>query len=212
MARKPLAIEIAMPSGPAHYWKAMKAAGKKGFTVRAIALASEGVAYETVKRYVWFCVQRGHVVRIGERLDGYATQAVYAVKTPLAKAPIERAGEKRLTARQAMWNAIRALADFSVNELAAAAATEERAISRRSAEVYVQKLVAAGVLLMLEAPRRASGKSKDGTPKGATPGRYRLKPSANTGPQAPALCRADFVFDLNTMQALGETKVTEARL
>lgn len=210
--RKPLAIEIAMPSGPAHYWAAMKAAGKKGFTVRAIALASDGVAYDTVKRYVWFCVKAGHVVRIGQRQDGYATQAVYAVKTPLTKPPIERKAEAGLTARQAMWNAMRALSDFSVAELRAAAATEERPISLRSAELYVQKLVAAGALLILEAPARAAGKSRDGTPKGATPGRYRLKPQAKTGPQAPVLCRADFVFDPNTRKALGETRVTEARL
>lgn len=212
MTRKPISIEVAMPSGPAHYWAAMKAAGKKGFTVRSIALASEGVAYETVKRYVWFCVQHGHVVKIGERQDGYATQVVYAVKTPLTKAPIERKGEKRLTARQAMWNAMRTLQQFSVNELKGTASTEERPISQRSAELYVQKLVAAGVLSVLEEPARASGKSKSGLPRGATPGRYALKPAANTGPQAPVLCKADFVFDMNTRKPLGESKVTEARL
>lgn len=212
MTRKPIPLEIVLPSGPAHYWAAMKKAGKKGFTVRAIALASDGVAYETVKRYVWFCLKAGHVVRIGEKLDGYATQAVYAVKNGLTKAPIERKGEKRLTARQAMWNAMRSLAQFTVAELRAAAETEERAISLRTAELYVQKLAQAGALIVLDAPARASGKTKGGTPKGATPGRYRLKPAANTGPQAPVLCKADFIFDMNKRQPIGEAKVTEARL
>jgi hypothetical protein len=212
MTRKPIAIEIAMPSGPAHYWAAMKAAGKKGFTVRSIALSSGGVAYETVKRYVWFCVRHGHVVKIGAKKDGYATQVVYAVKTPLTMAPVERKGEKRLTARQAMWNAMRTLHQFSARELQANATTEERPISLRSVELYIQKLVAAGVLSVLEEASRASGKSKTGTPRGAAPGRYALKPSANTGPQAPVLCKADFVFDMNTRKPLGETKVSEHRL
>lgn len=212
MTRKPIAIEVAMPSGPAHYWAEMKRAGKKGFTVRAIALASEGVAYETVKRYVWFCVKAGHVVRIGAKQDGYATQAVYAVKTPLSKPPIERKGEEPLSARDAMWTAMRTLPQFTAKELSACATTEERKISLRSAELYIQKLVAAGALSVLETPARATGKSKRGTPRGATPGRYALKPGANTGPQAPVLCKADFVFDMNTHRPLGEAKVTESRL
>ena len=186
MTRKSIAIEIAMPSGPAHYWKAMMAAGAKGFTIRAIALASDGVSYTTVKRYVWWLEKEVTCVKTGARRDGYALQNVYAVKKRQTKAPIERKGDEPFSARDAMWNAIRTLQQFLRRaELQMSAATEERPISQRSAEHYIQKLVGAGVLLVLQAPARACGKSKTGIPRGATPGRYKLRPSANTGPQAP---------------------------
>ncbi|MCC3246180.1 hypothetical protein LG047_12755 [Methylocystis sp. WRRC1] len=211
--RKPIHIEVAMPSGPAHYWKAMLSAGAKGFTIRAIALASEGVAYDTVKRYVWFLEKQGYVLKIGKKLDGYATQNVYAVKKRQTKAPIERPdpASRPLTARDAMWNAIRTLSQFTARELAVAAATEERPVSLRAAELYVQKLVQAGVLQVVTAPARASGKSASGAPQGATAGVYRLLKTANTGPQAPKVCNAGFVFDPNSSRVLGAAIVTEAR-
>lgn len=206
MTRKPIAIEIAMPSGPAHYWKLMLAAGEKGFTIRYIANASEGVAYNSVKRYVDFLKTEGFIARIGSRRDGYALQAVYAVKKRLNKAPIKReeGKEEPFTARQAMWNAMRTLAQFTVAELAMAASTEERPVAHHTADNYIRALLKAGVLEIVEAPQRLKG-------KGSTQGVYRLRPRANTGPLAPKICKADFVFDMNTRKTLGETKVTETR-
>lgn len=207
MPRKPIMIEIAMDSGPSHYWKLMLAAGQKGFTIRSIALASEGVAYNSVKRYVDFLKAEGHVVRIGEKRDGFALQAVYAVKKRANKAPIKRPAGKGepFTARQAMWNAMRTLGQFSINELAAAASTEERTVAQRTADNYARALLKAGVLIVVEAPQCLKG-------KGSTPGVYRLAPRANTGPAAPKLCNANFIFDMNTRKPVGEAVVTEARL
>ncbi len=204
MTRKPIAIELAMPSGPAHYWRAMCA--RKSFTVREIALCSQGVSYETVKRYVWFLQKNGFVARVGDRRDGYALQAVYAVGKRLSKAPVERPDPIKapLTAREAMWNAMRALSRFTVVELAMAAATEERPVAQRTADRYVRALVKAGALAVIE-PAKANG-------RGSTPGRFRLNPAANTGPQAPKLCTAGFVFDMNKGRVVGEAVVTEARL
>jgi hypothetical protein len=206
MPRKPIMIEIAMDSGPSHYWKLMLAAGQKGFTIRSIALASDGVAYKSVKRYVDFLKAEGYVARVGSKQDGYATQAVYAVKKRVNKPPIKRpAGkEEPFTARQAMWNAMRTLNQFSVNELAKAASIEERHVAQHTADNYIRALLKVGVLIAVEAPQRLAG-------KGSTPGVYRLAPRANTGPQAPKLCKANFVFDMNTRKPLGEAVVTEAR-
>ncbi len=207
MTRKPIAIEIAMPSGPAHYWREMLAR-KKGFTVSDIALSSEGVAYTTVKRYVWFLVKAGFVVKTGEKKSGYATQAVYTVKKDSRVAPIERADPlvKPPTGREALWTAMRALSQFSVAELAVSASTDERPVSGRSASLFVQRLVQAGAIEVIEAPRRASGR-----PLGARAGLYRLKRSANTGPLPPKICIANFVFDPNKNRVLGEVVVTEPR-
>jgi hypothetical protein len=206
VTRKPIAIEIAMPSGPAHYWSLMQAAGARGFTVRSIALASEGVAYKSVKRYVEFLKAEGFIVRIGEKRDGFAMQAVYAVKQRQRNAPIKRAEGKAepFTARQALWNAMRTLARFSINELAIAASTEERPVAQRTADAYVRALIKAGAVIVIDPPQRLKG-------KGSTVGVYRLAPCANTGPQAPKLCKADFLFDMNTRKPLGEAVVTEAR-
>lgn len=211
MTRKPCHIEIAMPSGPAYYWAAMLAK-PKGFTVKDIARASEGVAYETVKRYVWFCVRDGHVVRIGSKQDGYANLAVYAVKTRRNRAPIERVSERKspLSAREAMWNAIRAMKRFTVAELRVTASTEDRPISTRSALVYVQALRKAGILIVIEEPARANGRDTGRAPRGAAAGLYRINP-AHSGPLAPKLCNAGFVFDMNRRVVVGHPIVTEAR-
>ncbi len=208
MTRKPIAIEVAMPSGPAHYWREMLAR-KKGFTVSDIALSSEGVAYTTVKRYVWFLVKSGFVVRIGEKKSGYATQAIYAIKKESRVAPVERADPlvKPPTGREALWTAMRALTQFSVAELAISASTEERAVSSRSASLFVQRLVQAGAIEVIEAPRKASGR-----PLGSKAGLYRLKRAANTGPLPPKICLANFVFDPNKNRVLGDAIVSEAKL
>ncbi|MBY6244101.1 hypothetical protein [Methylosinus sp. Sm6] len=203
MTRKPIHIEVAMPSGPTHYWREMLAR-PKGFTVTEIALASDGVAHATVKRYVDFLKQEGFVARIGEKRDGYALRAVYAVTKRLPKAPVRRPDPMHapLTAREAMWNAIRALDQFTVSELAVSASTEERPVAQRTADNYVRALLRVGVLQALAAPERLKG-------RGSTPGVYRLVKSANTGPQAPKLCNAGFVFDPNRNRVIGETVVTE---
>jgi len=211
--RKPLHVEVAMPSGPAHYWREMRRYGAKGFTVKLIALAADGVAYETVKRYVWFLVKAGYVARIGKRKDGYATQALYVVRRDVARAPIERPDPARapITAREAMWNAMRALRTFTARELAVSASTEERPVSLRSANLYIQRLAQAGVLQTITPPERAAGRIGR-VPRGATAGVWRLARPADTGPQAPRLCNAGFVFDPNSNRVLGDAIVTETRL
>lgn len=209
--RKPIHVEVSMPSGPAHYWGEMCRLGGKGFTVRAIANASEGVSYETVRRYVWWLQKQGYVARIGQKQDGYAVQFVYVVKRAVANAPIERPGPRKITAREAMWNAIRALKTFTARELAVTAATEDRPISQRSANLYIQRLAQAGVLQVVVAPKRATGKIGP-VPRGAIAGTWRLKKTADTGPQAPKLCNAGFVFDPNQNAVLGSAVLTEIRL
>ncbi len=205
MTRKPIHIEVAMPSGPAHYWREMLAR-PKGFTIREIALCSDGVAYKTVKRYVEFLKAGGFVIRIGAKRDGYALQAIYAVKKQATKAPIKRPDPLRapLTAREAMWNAMRALNQFSVIELAVSASTEERPVAQRTADHYVRALLRAGVLQAVAPPETLKG-------RGSTPGVYRLVKSANTGPLAPKLCVAGFVFDPNKNRVLGDAVVSELR-
>jgi hypothetical protein len=207
VTRKPIHIEVAMPSGPAHYWREMRAR-PNGFTVCDIALSSEGVAYATVKRYVWFLQKAGFVVKIGEQKSGYATRSLYAIKKDSRAAPIERADPlvRPPTGREALWTAMRALAQFSVAELAVSASTEERPVSGRSASLFVLRLVQAGAIEVIEAPRRASGR-----PLGSRAGLYRLKRAANTGPLPPKICVANFVFDPNKNRVLGDAIVSEAK-
>lgn len=204
----PVHIAVALPRGPEHYWREMRAKGEKGFTVQDIALASEGVAHGTVKRYVWFLEKAGYIVKVGTKKSGYGIANVYRIKKDRRSAPIESAEgkDKTSTARQALWTAMRTLPQFSVAELVACASTEERPIALRSGELYVQRLVKAAVLDVVEAPQRANG-----WPRGARGGLYRLKRSADTGPIAPKLCKADFVFDSNKNRILGEAVVTEPR-
>jgi len=206
MTRKPIAVEIAMPSGPAHYWREMLARAD-GFTIREIALCSDGVAYLTVKRYVHFLKKEGFIVRVGKKRDGFALQAVFAVRKRVNKAPIMRREPLKapITAQQAMWNAMRVLVTFTIKELAFSASTEDRAVASSTADIYVRRLLAAGILERIE---NRHGLVRSGG--GSSPCIYRLLPVANTGPEAPKLLKAGFVFDMNKRRQVGEAIVTEA--
>lgn len=204
----PVHIAVALPRGPEFYWKEMRARTARGFTVQDIAFSAEGVSNTTVKRYIWWLEKHGYVVKVGTKKSGYGIANIYKIKQDSRTAPIERAADKGkpTTARQALWTAMRTLPQFSIAELGACASTEEHPVAQRSAELYVQRLVSAGVLEVIEAPKRANG-----WPRGARGGVYRLKRSADTGPLAPKLCKADFVFDANKNRILGEAVVTEPR-
>jgi len=106
--------------------------------------------------------------------------------------------------RQQLWNAMRALKAFTLDEVVFAAATEEVRIQRHVARNYVQQLLRAGYLS--ENAKRI-GPAADIV--------YRLKPGANTGPLAPSLVSIAFsvvVLDTNTNAAPDVTDVRECRV
>ncbi|MEQ1673199.1 MAG: hypothetical protein ABL893_20300, partial [Hyphomicrobium sp.] len=101
-----------------------------------------------------------------------------------------------------LWRAMKMCGYFTARELAFAASMPDWPVNEAQAEAFASELASAGYLL-----RRAPG---PGTGSSAV---YRLKPKMNTGPDAPRLLRARFVWDPNLCRIVGAaTKVEEARI
>lgn len=102
-------------------------------------------------------------------------------------------------ARQQMWDTIRypLKGGFTVADLITFASTEDVAVSRSSAALYVRALRNAGILLTVKAPRPHHV------------GTFRIKPSADTGPKAPKVLTAEIVFDANEQRIVSQAIATE---
>lgn len=107
-------------------------------------------------------------------------------------------------AQEQMWRTLRMLkSDTNARELAAHASTPAIPVAATAAADYLRCLHHADYLQMTQAARsvmRNGGKSQ---------ARYRLKPSANTGPRAPMVCRTHVLYDPNTDQTHAIERVTE---
>jgi len=209
MMQRPFALPVALPRGPEHYWKVMQSLNKKGFTIRDISMCSDGVAHATVKTYVLFLLREKILARIGTRKDGFAIASVFKIKAPQRQTPTQHRADyagKRGAIQLSLWNAMRALPQFTLPELAATASTEEHPVKVRTAEEYVRRLMRAGVTEAVVPYARGA--------KGAVGGKagvYRLARSANSGPLPPKIFNAAIVFDPNKNRLLGEAVVTEPR-
>ncbi len=203
---RPFSIPVALPRGPEHYWKVARSYGAKGFTLGELAGCTNGVAWATVKSWLYAMVKQGAIKEIGARKSSIGLPAkIYAVAIKAAKAPVQRRPEyagTRGRAQQQLWTAMRTLGTFSVAELAASASTPEVQVRPRTAEEYLRRLTKAGVLIVVEPYRKGA----PGAP-GARAGTWRLRRSADTGPLAPRVFNASIVFDANTQKIVGESEV-----
>lgn len=194
---KRTAPTAALPRGPLHYWKEMVAMSRRGgFTITDVHKASNGRSRQTIKDYVLFCAEQGHVALVGDQPTIKNRRAnVYKVCDPRAPAPIQRRADfadDRGRRAQQLWTAIRALRQFTVRELAVAASTDAVTVTVKRAREYVGTLAGAGYLA--EVGHRAH------------PGliaRWRLLPAKNTGPKAPAtLAGGTVLYDRNLEQTV----------
>lgn len=90
-----------------------------------------------------------------------------------------------------MWRSIKMLGYFTPWDLAVAASLPELAISPDQARRYADDLVAGGYLIVRSRPDDEQ--------------LYRLRPAMNTGPAAPVVLRARFVWDANLCRVMGRT-------
>ena len=194
---KRTAPTAALLRGPLHYWKERVAMSRRGgFTITDVHKASNGRSRQTVKDYVLFCAEQGHIELVGSHATVKNRSAnIYKVRDLRAPAPIRRRpdfADDRGRRAQQLWNAIRALRQFTIRELAVAASTEAVPVTQRRAREYVGMLARAGYLA--EVGHRAH------------PGlisRWRLMPAKNTGPQAPAtLAGGSILYDRNLDEAV----------
>jgi hypothetical protein len=203
-----LALKVSVLRSPEFYWKKACEFTQRqgGFTAAEIAGCTSGVANSTVRTWAGAMVRQGELKIVGSHPStGGRTAPVYAVVQIRTAAPaIRRANFIGLQGRaqQQMWNAMRALPNFSLDELAVAASTEERPIHRNTASRYVAHLTRAGVLVAVKPPL----KGKKGH-AGAVAGIWRLLKSRNSGPAAPRIHQCSFVYDPNRDEIVGGSEV-----
>lgn len=102
--------------------------------------------------------------------------------------------------RQHMWNILRgpqARSGIAADELVMLAETAEFPILLGTAKEYLQKLEAAGYLVVDQAAARNRLT------------RYRLRPSMNSGPRAPKLLKTEVVYDPNRKVVVGQALAEE---
>jgi hypothetical protein len=203
-------LKVTVLHGPAFYWKKACDFGSKGFTVSDLAGCTSGIANSTVRKWVRDMAKDGELKVIGAR-PGIANseKRLYAVTRPRLTPPTVRRPDFIGVAgqvQQQVWNTMRMLSLWTLEELALAASTKERPVSRNAANKYVAALVRAGIVSIVKGP--AYGEIGH---MGARSGFYKLNPAANSGPAAPQILRAKFVFDINKQKIIGESEVTHDR-
>jgi hypothetical protein len=201
-------LKVALLRGPEFYWrKACELTrDKQGFTAADLAGCTSGVANATVRRWLSAMRRQGEIKVIGAgRIVCGHVENIWAVVRIRDNAPaVERAGNLGMKGRaqQQMWNAMRILPNFTIKELAVAASIEERPVTLHLANWYVVLLARAGMVGLVEKPLFAT---RGCTPD--VPGRWRLLRQHNSGPAAPQIFQARFVFDPNRDQIVGESEV-----
>ena len=159
-------------------WQRMLTLDKQAGQFTMADLKRKGMGWETARGYVRELVEAGYV----EAMEGDHPRARkhYRLLRHQKIAPLPRGSSAR---QQLMWNAMRRLSSFDVNELAAVASTDEISITRGSAYRYVNRLHRAGFLALV----RPAGRGR----------RARWRLVRDTGPFAPQGRRRG-LYDPNT--------------
>jgi len=182
-----------VPRGHQGFWEIIRRL--REFTVRDVEYQSN-VQAQTVRDFVRRLYRGGYIEWIGERRIGTHGKAhVYRLVHDQPEAPaLRRDGSPAKVeglANEQMWRTMRMLGRFRATDLAVAASTEHRPITRNTAASYCRALARAGYLQVVE-----GGRAKH-------PAVYWLPPGNRTGPLPPQIQRTKFVFDPNLQKAVG---------
>lgn len=179
-------------SGPPAYWAAMrKLTSRNGsFSVSDVARKAPDAARNTVTCYVAACRRAGLVEIVGDRRVHRGREKLYAVKVTRPEPPFEKEPPTRSVVRAGavqmhLWTAMRGMTSWTSQDLALAASTDDLAIAPAVARKYAAALRRAGYVQEIEPARSRHH------------GRYRLRPSMNTGPNPPVLHEDGRITDRN---------------
>lgn len=177
-------VTLTIPNGPDGYWTLIRYLdGRGGFTVGdATRRLPDDAARSQFADYIGLLIKAGYVV--AHKAGG---QMLRIVKQQPEAPRLTAAGKQRAVAtrQQLVWNAMKMLTYFSVSDLLLATSAGMR---RDAVERYLEALVSAGYLVSREMEGRKL---------------YRMKPGMWTGPVAPQVLRANFVWDANLCRVVG---------
>lgn len=186
--------------GHDHYWSVIRDIGKENpFTLAEVAARSNDPTNKSIGDFLGRLAKAGYVEVLSTEYGptargGSVARYVYRlVRRPIATPIINRDGSigTQGLANAQMWNAIRSLKQFDKRELSLAATTAEVQVAINTALAYARHLANAGYLIVVR-----QGKSTTSTI-------WRLKPSMNTGPEAPRILKSKMVYDVNRRAIMG---------
>lgn len=185
------------------FWRTIleKTADQPEFTFRDIDGACKPGFERLLKRFLTLLVKAGFAEVITERASIRDARRYRLVKRQSATPVLTDDGAIGVKGakQQQMWNVMRrAHQGFTIEELRVGASTDEVIVTFRSAKEYVRRLIKAGAVIV---QRRRGG--------AAGPNTYVLRGSANTGPKAPKVFRAELMYDPNTGLVLGDATADE---
>ena len=170
-------------------WDAIRKVRK--FETRDIWMET-ALGRDTVKTYITGLQKAGYIRHIGDRPTGNIKPArVFEIvpEKEVKEAPRVRKDGTEVTmgrGREFMWRTMRILKDFTPQDLAVTATTEDHQIALDEAEYYCRYLCLAGIL------RKTS----------ARPVSYHFQAHRYTGPRPPQIQRVKQVWDPNTETVL----------
>ena len=199
MARKPVATYAGGKGPRQKIWEAIRTRRDSEWTRDDIAMGA-GVDAETLSTYLQALRRAGVVAETRK-------QFYRLVNDEGVEAPRLRRDGSRVTqglAQEQMWRTLRMMpGDTNARELAAHASTPVVPVKMETAHSYLKALKRAGYLVTT-----LEGKSTGVRGKTAS-SRYRLRPTCNTGPRPPMICRAKTVYDPNLGQVVWQASVSE---
>ena len=214
MSRKPVTTYVGGKGPRQMIWEAIRAlsaAGAKYWGEDAIWLnlpsaARDTVSAATIRDYRRDLVNAGIVAVVQDATP--RTPGTYRLaKNEGLEAPRVRRDGSRVTqglAQEQMWRTLRLLTrDTNARELAAHAGTPTVPVAEVAAKDYLRTLATAGDLLTTKEGQGL------GYGRGGVQARFRLKPSRNTGPRPPMVCRTRVVYDPNEDKVVWAPAVTE---
>lgn len=162
-----------------------------GFTAsQVVRLVNGEIASQDVLAYLRALRRGGYIDASCGGADPLLRVIKRQFETPILRA--DGAPSANAARNALLWRAIKMNRYFTVREIAIAATIDAWPISDDTAARYCEALHAAGYLL-----RRGDV--------------YRLAPGRNTGPAAPQVLRARFVWDPNLCRVIGDAFQVEER-
>lgn len=215
MSRKPITEYVGGKGPRQRIWEAIRqlaASGAESYDEQAIwrAIPREfrgDIEVATVRDYRHCLVAGGVLAVVTEAANRRMATTYRLAADEGLEAPRLRRDGSRVTqglAQEQMWRTLRLLSgDTCGRELAAHASTTTIPVSEVAAQHYLLALNQAGYLLCTKEGRGL------GTKGSGIQARYRLKPSRNTGPRPPMICRTKAVYDPNEDLVVWAARVTD---
>jgi hypothetical protein len=173
-------------------WDAIRSTKGQVFTTSVVARKT-WAGYDAIRNFLEALTNAGYLERTAPAYIGGAAVYCLARDTGVEAPRVRRDGTEstRGRGREQMWRTMRILSDFTAQDIAITASTEERHIALSEAKTYLYRLHQAGYL-------RVVMKGKPGNKRGTgNLARYLFFRHMYTGPRAPQVQSDRQVYDPN---------------